>query len=126
MKTILLPSGQKCRPRRLRAIYGILPVFLTHCQLYNIARRISKESPAALWKRNPFIVSSVVPSDMAEYDARKHPTLRSTRCARMAFRVGFAAMTTAAKAQTVTPFVSLAAPESAAPTDTAPPIPIAP
>lgn len=76
MKTVLLPSGQTCRPRKLRGIYRGIREFRSYAMSYNLTRRISpNEDTKTLWARNPYIVSSVVPSDLSEYDPKKHPAI---------------------------------------------------
>ena len=77
--TVLLPSGQTCRPRRLRSIYSGVREFRAYSETYNSAFRISRdpyESPDALWERNPYVVSSVVPFDLSEYNEELHPTVK--------------------------------------------------
>lgn len=74
--TVRLPSGQTCRPLRLRSIYKSLGELRGYDESYNIVQRITRdqsEDAAALWARNPYVVSSVNPSDLAEYDPTKHP-----------------------------------------------------
>lgn len=76
MKTVLLPSGQRCRPRKLRGLYRGIRELRAYDEVYNIALRVSGNphtGPDELWALNPWVVSSVAPSDLAEYDPAKHP-----------------------------------------------------
>ena len=80
--TVLLPSGHTCRPLRLRSIYKSLGALRGYDESYNIVQRVTQdesEDAAALWTRNPYVVSSVTPSDLAEYDPAKHPTITRKR-----------------------------------------------
>lgn len=76
--TVLLPSGQTCRPVRLRSIYKSLGNLRGYDESFGIVQRITQdqsEDAAALWARNPYVVSSVNPSDLAEYNEERHPTV---------------------------------------------------
>jgi len=77
--TILLPSGQTCRPMRLWSIYKSLGQLRGYDETFNIVQRITQdqsEDAAALWARNPYVVSSVNPPDLAEYNEERHPTVK--------------------------------------------------
>lgn len=77
--TVLLPSGRTCRPLRLRSIYKSLGELRGYDETYNVVQRITQdqsEDAAAIWERNPYVVSSVVPSDLAEYNEELHPTVK--------------------------------------------------
>ena len=77
MKTVTLPSGQTCRPYKLRGAYSGIREFRAYDEVYQLARRISGNrytGPDELWERNPWVVSSVVPSDLAEYNPEIHQT----------------------------------------------------
>ena len=76
MKTVRLPSGQTCRPYKLRGAYRGIREFRAYDEVYNNALRISRNPHMGaddLWAINPWVVSSVVPSDLAEYNPRLHP-----------------------------------------------------
>jgi hypothetical protein len=78
MKTIKLPSGQKCRPRRLKTIYGSFKLWEAYSDTYKLASRLDKDSTnEGLWKKNPYIVSSIHPSDLAIYPYKDnvHPAM---------------------------------------------------
>ena len=80
--TVLLPSGQTCRPLRLRSIYKSLRELRSYNEIYRIVQRITQdesEGVDALWERNPYVVSSVCPPDLAEYNPAKHPTITRKR-----------------------------------------------
>lgn len=71
MKTVTLPSGQRCTPQKLRGVYSGIREFRAYDEIYNVAHRISpNETVEELWERNPYIVSSVHPSDLAEYSPK--------------------------------------------------------
>ena len=77
--TVLLPSGQTCRPLRLRAVYKSLRELRSYNEIYRTAQRITQdqsEGVDALWARNPYVVSSTTSSDLAEYNERLHPTVK--------------------------------------------------
>lgn len=80
--TVLLPSGQTCRPLRLQSIYRGVRELRGYDEIYKNVSRISGnsgESAGQLWERNPYVVSSVCPPDLAEYDPAKHPTITRKR-----------------------------------------------
>lgn len=80
--TVLLPSGQTCRPLRLRSIYRGIRELRGYDETYKTVSRISGnsgESAGQLWERNPYVVSSVCPPDLAEYDPAKHPAITRKR-----------------------------------------------
>ena len=67
---------------RLRSIYKTLGNLRGYDESYNIVQRITQdqsEDAAALWARNPYVVSSVNPRDLAEYDPAKHPRVTRKR-----------------------------------------------
>ena len=72
MKTVTLPSGQTCRPRRLRSSYARRAEWNAYSESYGLAARLGGTAKE-LWKANPWIVSSVNPSDLAIYNPKKHP-----------------------------------------------------
>jgi len=67
MKLVKLPSGQKSQPRKIRDIYKNKDEFFNYSETYGIARRLNSTAEL-LWEQNPYIVSSVIPSDLALYN----------------------------------------------------------
>ena len=85
MKTVLLPSGMKCRPKRLKRIYRSLREFDSYCEVWNVACRMTGNphaDPRFLWRENPLVVSSVEPSDLAIYNPEIHPAILASGGAR--------------------------------------------
>jgi len=74
MKTILLPSGQTCKPMRLKAIYKSKRELRAYDEIYKIVARLNDNIDVdTIWEENPYVVSSVIPSDLAIYDKKLHP-----------------------------------------------------
>lgn len=72
MKSVTLPSGQICRPKKLQSIYKNRDEWFANSASYGLAARLNpSKSAATLWKENPYVVSSVNPSDYSIYNPSK-------------------------------------------------------
>jgi hypothetical protein len=77
MKKVILPSGLSCIPLSLQDIYGNIETLSQYNEYYCIVKRLKKDTSIdEIWQLNPFIVSSVIPSDLAIYDPTIHKTVK--------------------------------------------------
>lgn len=63
-KRITGKSGLRLWTMRVRKSYDSLEELQAYCDLYGIAERLGYKSAASLWKANPVIGGSAIPSDL--------------------------------------------------------------